>query len=64
MAISNRDKVRRGPETLRASLAPFVERELKARLRSDWRSAVERGSRYEMGRDAGGSLGLVHSAGS
>jgi predicted AAA+ superfamily ATPase len=56
MAISNRDKIGRGLETLRAGLAPFVERELKARLRGDWRSAVERGSRYEMRRDAGGDI--------
>src|SRR5918999_774675 len=56
MAISNRDKVGRGLESLRAGLAPFVERELRARLRGDWRSAVERGSRYEMRRDAGGEI--------
>ena len=56
MAISNRDKIGRGLENLRAGLAPFVERELKARLRGDWRSAVERGSRYEMRRDAGGDI--------
>ena len=56
MAISNRDKVGRGLETLRAVLAPFVERELKARLGGDWRGAVERGSHYEMRRDAGGDI--------
>jgi hypothetical protein len=42
MAISNRDKVGRGLETLRAGLAPFVERELKARLRGDWRGTIAR----------------------
>ena len=53
MALSNRDRVGRGLETLRAGLTPFVERELKARLRGDWRTEVERGSRYEMRRASG-----------
>jgi predicted AAA+ superfamily ATPase len=56
MALSNRDRVGRGLETLRAGLAPFVERELKARLRGDWRTQVERGSRYDMRRDASGDI--------
>jgi hypothetical protein len=47
MAISNRDRVGRGLETLRAGLASFVERELKTRLRGDWQAQVERGSRHE-----------------
>jgi HEPN superfamily Swt1-like protein len=54
--LSNRDWVGRGLETLRASLAPFVERELKARLRGDWRTEVERGSRYEMRRDSSSDI--------
>jgi uncharacterized protein len=56
MALSNRDRVGRGLETLRAGLAPFVERELKARLRGDLRTEVERDSRYEMRRDAGDDI--------
>ena len=56
MAISNRDRVGRGLETLRAGLAPFVERELKARLRGDWQGAIERGSRYEIRRDGNGDI--------
>ncbi len=56
MALSNRDRIGRGLETLRAGLAPFVERELKARLRGDWRAEVERASRYEVRRDAGGNI--------
>ncbi len=56
MAISNRDRVGRGLDTLKAGLAPFVERELKARLRGDWQAEVERGSRFEMRRDSGGDI--------
>jgi hypothetical protein len=47
MALCNRDRVGWDLETLRAGLALFVERELKTRLRGDWRTEVERGSRYE-----------------
>jgi predicted AAA+ superfamily ATPase len=53
MAISNRDRVGRGLEVLRAGLEPFVERELQARLGGRWQDAVERGSRYEMRRRNG-----------
>ena len=35
MAISNRDRVRRGLDELRPGLAPFVARELKAKLGSE-----------------------------
>jgi len=56
MAISNRDRVGRGLETVRAGLAPFVERELKARLRGDWQTEVGRGSRHEMRRDGNGDI--------
>nr|MDP9484837.1 Swt1 family HEPN domain-containing protein [Actinomycetota bacterium] len=56
MALSNRDRIGRGLETLRAGLAPFVERELKARLRGHWQTEVERDSRHEMRRDANGGI--------
>ncbi len=62
VAISNRDRVGRGLETPRAGLAPFVERELKARLRGNWRTEVERGSRYEIRRDAEGGIARDNSA--
>ena len=47
IAISNRDQVGRGLETLRAGLAPFVEREQRTR---DWQAQGWRGSRYEIRR--------------
>ncbi len=36
MAMSNRDRVRKGLDELVAGLAPFVERELKSKLGSYW----------------------------
>ena len=36
MAMSNRDRVRKGLDELAAGLAPFVERELKSKLGSYW----------------------------
>ena len=36
MAVSNRDRVRKGLDELVAGLAPFVERELKAKLGAYW----------------------------
>jgi predicted AAA+ superfamily ATPase len=55
MALSNRDRVGRGLEVLRAGLEPFVERELRARLGGRWQDAVERGSRHEL-RKRNGSI--------
>jgi uncharacterized protein len=54
MALSNRDRVGRGLEVLRAGLEPFVERELRARIGGRWQDAVERGSRSELRRRNGG----------
>ena len=36
MAITNRDRVRKGLDELVAGLAPFVERELKSKLGANW----------------------------
>ena len=36
MAVSNRDRVRKGLDELVTGLAPFVERELKAKLGGHW----------------------------
>ena len=52
MALSNRDRIQRGLDLLRAGLEPFVERELKARLKGQWAEAVQSGRRYELERDA------------
>lgn len=62
MAISNRDRVGKGLEALRAGLEPFVERELKARLRGDWRAEVMRSSRSEIRRDGSGNIIWDNSA--
>src|SRR5215218_3646340 len=53
MALSNRDRVGRGLEVLRAGLEPFVERELRARIGGRWQDAVERGARHEVRRRNG-----------
>ena len=36
MALSNRDRVRKGLDELKTGLAPFVERELKAKMGAGW----------------------------
>ncbi|MEW6637355.1 MAG: Swt1 family HEPN domain-containing protein [Actinomycetota bacterium] len=56
MALSNRDRVQRGLDLLRAGLIPFVERELKARLGARWQEEVDRARRYEIERAPDGSL--------
>ncbi|MCZ6873928.1 MAG: Swt1 family HEPN domain-containing protein [bacterium] len=40
MVISNRDRVRKGLDELKTGVAPFVERELKAKLDSYWADDV------------------------
>ncbi|MBX6764706.1 MAG: DUF499 domain-containing protein [Rubrobacteraceae bacterium] len=62
MALSNRDRVQRGLDLLRAGLAPFVERELRARLGGGWKEEISRGRRYEIDRDATGGLHWDNSA--
>ena len=56
MALSNRDRIQRGLDLLRAGLEPFVERELKARLKGQWADAVQSGRRYELEKDGEGNL--------
>src|SRR5215207_7917689 len=55
MALSNRDRIQRGLDLLRAGLEPFVERELKARLKGQWADAVQSGRRYELEKDREGN---------
>ncbi len=58
MALTNRDRVQRGLDLLRAGLTPYVERELKARMRGQgtWADAVQSGRRYELEKDSDGNL--------
>ncbi len=56
MALSNRDRIQRGLDLLRAGLEPFVERELKAQLKGRWEDAVQSGRRYELERDRKGNF--------
>ncbi len=62
MALSNRDRVQRGLDLLRAGLTPFVERELKSRLGGNWQAEVDRARRYEIDRDADNNLHWDNSA--
>src|SRR5487761_316111 len=41
MALTNRDRVGKAIDLLAAGLQPFVERELKAALGDQWRTALE-----------------------
>ena len=56
MALSNRDRIQRGLDLLQAGLEPFVERELRARLKGQWADAVQSGRRYELEQDREGNL--------
>ena len=44
MAITNRDRVGKALEVLGDGLAPFVERELKSALSTNWQEALTDGS--------------------
>ena len=45
MAVSNRDRIRKGLDELVTGLAPFVERELKAKLGGHWVEEITSRSR-------------------
>jgi uncharacterized protein len=62
MALSNRDRVQRGLELLRVGLAPFVERELRARLGGGWLEEVNRRRRYEIAGEGDGTTSWDTSA--
>ena len=42
MAMSNRERVGKSLELLADGLRPFVERELKSRLKENWQSVVSK----------------------
>lgn len=55
MALSNRERIARGMDQLRAGLAPFAERELAARLHpEDWHQYIA--NHYEVRRDEDGKI--------
>lgn len=55
MALSNRDRIARGMDQLRAGLVPFAERELAARLHpEDWHQYIA--NHYEVRRDDDGKI--------
>ncbi len=56
MALSNRDRIQRGLELLRAGLSPFVERELRARLGEDWIEEVNRNRRFKIETNGDGEV--------
>ena len=69
MALSNKERVRKGMDELVAGLVPFVERELKAKLGGYWVEDVtsrSRGIRVE--KDGDGRrvrvIGIEHPLGS
>src|SRR5215211_2909669 len=56
MAMSNRDRIQRGLDLLRAGLVPLVERELAARLGVRWTDVVDQGRRYALRRGQHGEI--------
>ena len=48
MAISNKDRISRALDYLRDGLTPFVEREIEARLGSDWQARVNDSREYDI----------------
>ncbi len=54
--MSNRDRVQRGLELLRAGLSPFVERELQARLGGGWIEEINRGRRFQIKPNGDGAV--------
>jgi hypothetical protein len=51
MAVSNRERVGRALESLRAALLPFVEQELRSAIGEDWKAKIpaDAGVRFENG---------------
>ncbi len=60
--ISNRERVGRGLEQLRAGLRPYVERELRARVGKNWFTQISGDIRHGLGRDASGKIRWDSSA--
>lgn len=48
MAMSNRERIRKGIDELKAGLIPFIEREFKAKLGAHWaKELTDRNNRLE-----------------
>ncbi len=56
MAITNRDRVGRAMDTLVQGLAPFVEKQMDARVGASWRKWIDHDRQRKLERNADGSL--------